>query len=74
MINAEVLWPQAGGSSSVDPWTLSGNSEEFVHCQVRANETNFKAKRQFSDRNSDVLTNVQSPHKLWSTFKSAVFG
>ena len=32
------------------------------------------AKRQFSDRNGDVLMNVQSPHKWWSTFKSAMFG
>ena len=32
------------------------------------------AKRQFSDRNRDVLMNVQSPHKWWSTRKSAVFG
>ena len=50
------------------------NWQEFVRCQVRANETYSKAKRQFSDRNRDVLMNVQSPHKLWSTLKSAVFG
>ena len=31
-------------------------------------------KRQFSTRNRDVLMNVQSPHKWWSTLKSAVFG
>ena len=30
--------------------------------------------RQVSDRNSDVLINVQSPHKWWSTLTSAVFG
>ena len=30
--------------------------------------------KQFSDRNRDVLMNVQSPHKWWSTLKSAVFG
>ena len=41
---------------------------------MRANETYSEAKRQFSDRNRDVLMNVQSPHKLWSTLKSAVFG
>ena len=40
----------------------------------RANETYSEAKRQFSDRNMDVLMNVQSPHKWWSTLKSAVFG
>ena len=50
------------------------NWKEFVHCQVRANETYSEAKRQFSDRNRDVLINVQSPHKWWSILKSAVFG
>ena len=50
------------------------NWEEFVHYQVRANETYSEAKRQFSDRNRDVLMNVQSPHKWWSTVKSAVLG
>ena len=49
------------------------NWEEFVRCQVRANEIYSKAKRQFSDRKSDVLMNVQSPHKWWPTLKSAVF-
>ena len=39
------------------------NWEEFVRCQVRANETSSEAKRQFSDRNRDVLMNVQSLHK-----------
>ena len=32
------------------------------------------AKHQISVRNIDVLMNVQSPHKWWSTLKSAVFG
>ena len=41
---------------------------------MRANETYSKAKRQFSDRHRTVLMNVQSPHKWWSTLKSAVFG
>ena len=50
------------------------NWEEFAHCQVRANETYSEAKHQFSDGNRDVLMNVQSPHKWWSTLKSAVFG
>ena len=50
------------------------NWEEFVRYQVRANETYSEAKHQFSDRNRDVLKNVQSPHKWWSTLKSAVFG
>ena len=50
------------------------NWEEFVRCQVRANETYSEAKCQFSDRNRTVLTNVQSTHKRWSTLKSVVFG
>ena len=50
------------------------NWEEFVCCQVGANETYSEAKRQFSDRNRDVLMNVHSPHKCGSTLKSAVFG
>ena len=50
------------------------NREEFVRCQVRANETYSEAKHQFSVRNIDVLMDVQSPHKWWSTLKSAVFG
>ena len=50
------------------------NREEFVHCLVRANETYSESKRQFSDIDRDVLMNIQSPHKWWSTRKSAVFG
>ena len=49
------------------------NWEEFVRCQVRANETYSEAKDQFSVRNIDVPMNVQSPHKLRSTRKSSVF-
>ena len=48
--------------------------EEFIHCQVRANGTYSETKRQFSVRNRDLLINAQSPHKWWSTLKSAVFG
>ena len=33
------------------------NFEEFVRCQVRANETYSEAKRQFSTGNMDVLMN-----------------
>ena len=36
------------------------NWEEFVCCQAKANKTYSEAKRQFSDRNRDVLMNVQS--------------
>ena len=50
------------------------NWEEFVRYQVRANESYSDAECQFSDRNRDVLTNVHSPHKWWSTLKSAVLG
>ena len=50
------------------------NWEEFVRCQLRANETYSEAKLQLSDRNSDVLVNVQSPHHWWPTLKAAVFG
>ena len=50
------------------------NWEEFVRCQVRANEIYSEANRQFSNKNRDVLLNVQSPQKWWSTLKSAVFG
>ena len=48
------------------------NWQEFASYQVRVNDT-YSDKRQFSDRNRDVLMNVQSPHKWWSTLKSAVF-
>ena len=68
------FWPQAGCSSSGTRDRSRVNWEEFVRCQVRANETYTKTKRQFSDRNRAVLVNVQSPHKWWSTLKSAVFG
>ena len=47
--------------------------DEFVHCQVRENKTYSEAKRQFSARNRDILMNAKSPHKWWSTLKSAVF-
>ena len=50
------------------------NWEEFVRRQVTANETYSEAKRQFIAGNRDVLMNAQSPHKWWSTLKSAVFG
>ena len=50
------------------------NWDELVHCHVRANETYLEARRRFSARNRDVLMNAQSPHRWWSTLKSAVFG
>ena len=36
------------------------NWEEFVYCQVRANETYSEATRYFSTRNGDGLMNAQS--------------
>ena len=50
------------------------HDSQFVRCQVRANEAYSESKSQFGVRNIDVLMNVQSPHKWWSTLKSAVFG
>ena len=40
---------------------------------MRLNETYSWAKHQFSHRNMDVLMNIQSLHKGWSTLKSGVF-
>ena len=74
MINADTL---LASSRRHLRWTRDCsrvNWEEFVHYQVRANETYSEAKRQFSDRNRDVLMNAQSPHKWRSTLESAVFG
>ena len=56
------FWPQAVGSSSVDPV----NWEEFVRCQVRANETYLEAKRQFS-----LVTFLGMPSPLLSVWCSA---
>ena len=50
------------------------NWEEFVGCQATANDTCSEVKPQFSVRNKGVLMNAKSPHKWWSTLKSAVFG
>ena len=69
MINAGMLLP------SIRSLIFSRvNWKEFVRCKVRAYETCSVTKRQFSDRNRDVLMNVHSLHKWWSTLKSAVFG
>ena len=40
---------------------------------MRANETYSEVKLYFRDRNRAVLMKVQSPHKWWSTLRSAVF-
>ena len=52
---------------------LIGNSLFTVKSELMKH-TYSEAKHQFSVRNIDVLLNVQSPHKWWSTLKSAVFG
>ena len=74
-----LLRSDAPLSSVTSPYVLENKKlistfyiKSPVHYQVRANETNSEAKRQFSDRNRDVLMNVQSPHKWWSTLKSEV--
>ena len=67
------FWPPAGGSFRWNRDSSRVNLEEFISCQVGANKTYSEAKRQFSDRNRDVLMNVHCPLKWWSTLKSAVF-
>ena len=76
MINAGMVLNSSRRLIFGGPVIVSVSWEEFVRCQVRDNEKNqcLEAKRQFSDRNTDVPMNVQSPHKLWSTLKSSVFG
>ena len=44
------------------------NWEEFVHCQVRANETYSVAKNHFSARNRDVLMNAQSLINIYTKY------
>ena len=75
MINAGMLLaPREMLIFSVPVIALGFNWEEFIRCQVRANETYLEAKRQFRARNINLLMNAQSPYKWWSTVKSAVFG
>ena len=50
------------------------NCEEFVRCQVRADETYSEAKRQFYDRNRAALVNDRSLISGGPLLKSAVFG
>ena len=50
------------------------NWEEFVQCQVRANETNSEVNCiSLVSETGDFLMIGPSPHKWWSTLKSAVF-
>ena len=74
MINASMRLASSRRLIFGWPVIALGLTGKFVRFQVRANETYSEAKRQFSDRNSDVLMNVQSPYMWWSTLKSAVFG
>ena len=74
MMMPTCFWPQAAGSSLVDPWSLSGLLGRVWRCRLRANETYSEAKCQITDRKMDVLMNVHSPHKWSSTLKSVVFG
>ena len=60
MINAGMLLASSSRLIFGGPVIALGLIRKFVRCQVRANETYLEAKRQFSDRNSDVLMNVQS--------------
>ena len=69
MINAGMLLVSSRRLIFGGPVIARVNWEEFVRYQVRANETYLEANHQFSDRNRDVLMNVQSPHKGWPTLK-----
>ena len=70
MINAGMLKQEAHLRWTRDRSRV--NWEEFFLCQVRANETYSEAKHPFSDRDRDVLMNVYSANKWWSTLMSAV--
>ncbi|KAK3876715.1 hypothetical protein Pcinc_018527 [Petrolisthes cinctipes] len=48
--------------------------DEFIDCQRMANGVYAEAEQQFKNGARDVLLNARSPHKWWSTLKSAVFG
>ena len=64
MINAGVRLASSRtlifGGPMIALWLV--NWKEFVHCQMKANETYSEAKHQFNDGNRDVLMNAQSPH------------
>ena len=49
------------------------NLEEFVRCQVRANETHTEVKHQLVTETGMIYECSKSVHKWWSTPKSAVF-
>ena len=70
MINAGMLLASSRRLIFAGPviaLKLTGKSLSAVKCEPTK-------PTQFSERNRDVLMNVQSPHKWWSTLKSAVFG
>ena len=66
MINADVL------SVSSRRLIFGGSVTALGFKSLFAVKTELM--NQFSVRNIDVLMNVQSPHKWWSTLKSDVFG
>ena len=85
MINADVLSTSSRRLIFGRPMTALGligkslfavKSELMKHTQfsVRNTKLNRNTKHQLSVRNINVHINVQSPHKWWSTLKSAVFG
>ena len=74
MINAGIILASSRRLILGGPVIALGLTGKSLSAVKRANETYSGVKRQFSDRNRDVLMNVQSHHKWWSTIKSAVFG
>ena len=62
MINAGMLLASSRRLIFGGPVIALGLTGKSVRYQARANETYSVAKRQFSDRNRDVM-NVQSDHK-----------
>ena len=63
MINAGMRLASSRRVIFSGPVIALGLSGKSLSAQVRANETHSEAKRQFRDRNWDVLMNVHSPHE-----------
>ena len=78
MHNKDKPWFDNQGRRAVDPkqkanqWFTRDRSlynwEEFVRCQVSANETNSESKRQWIVRIGDVLL---TPSPSWALFGSS---
>ena len=60
------FWPQARAHLRCIRDRSRVNWEEFVCCQVRANETYSEAKRQSSHKNKDILMLSLMPSPLIS--------